>query len=450
MALEQIFMSNGQQVFSDGTTIFLDAGGTQAATWNGSQFVQAPPSSPRPVPQPAPAPPAASPPTASIPPGEGFPNTPAASIPVTAPAPAGENPATTNAIESVRASFPWIDKLGLLEDIRSWVTKGLTADAIVGRLRQTVQYKANFVGISRADGTLRMNEAQYLQTRDNYRQLFHQFGRADYDYSQPSDFHALFEQEIDPNELRQRLETYDNVTRSGGAVRSAFYVYAGIKLSDDDLYSAVVDPAHREKLFTEYAAKAAKSPPDYETFIKRATEAGLENTTRTLRDLEERGLVGGDALQHLLGISPDEARGVADQLFHGNDPTGKTLSLNELLHAVDFALVGSAASANGFALPSQERLQALRQAGVDRSKALEGYGQLSSQKNLLNAELSRAGFGRFGQDEFERALFLSEGRYSDQLNRAAAYEKSLGSSSGAPDFSRTRTGRVTQPGLGRY
>jgi len=45
------------------------------------------------------------------------------------------------------------------------------------------------------------------------------------------------------------------------------------------------------------------------------------------------------------------------------------LGLDELTSAVEFAMIGGAASAQGLTLPTAERIAEIRQAGVDRTPA---------------------------------------------------------------------------------
>ena len=230
---------------------------------------------------------------------------------------------TTNALDTIKQAFPWIDQLGLTKQLQTWVTQGLTSDAIVAELRQTPQYKQRFPGILRPDGTMRMNEAQYLSTEDNYRQLLKQYGRPGQEYSNPQDFVGLFSNDIDPNEFKQRLDTYDQIQRSSSFVKAAFYVYAGLKITDDQLYQAVANPDTFTQLTSQYQQAVTANPPDYQTFINRATEFALSDTA----DKANKNFGGGSpTTQALQNTDPAQAASRMDNLYHGLGYGGAALA----------------------------------------------------------------------------------------------------------------------------
>lgn len=331
--------------------------------------------------------------------------------------------------------FPWLSQVGItLPQLQQWVIDYAgNAEAIVAESRKSEGWKVRFAGNRRPDGTLRMSEANYIAREGDYRVLLRQYARPDYEYNDPSDFTAFFEQELDPNEVKDRFETYEAVRRGSQDIKDTFYVYAGMRLSDDDLYSAMVNPTDRQKLADEYNARVAKSPLDYATWITRATEAGLERVTATLAELQQNGVVTGDAITRLTQTDPTFARTIADALYHGGSPgEGPFLSLTELMHSFQYALIGGAATAVGLNAPSKERVEALRQAGITRARALEGYASFANNKNLLEGMVQRARLAnQFSQEDFEKAVFLQSGTEADLLARAQGFEKSLGQSGGS-------------------
>ena len=67
-------------------------------------------------------------------------------------------------------------------------------------------------------------------------------------------------------------------------------------------------------------------------------------------------------------------------------------------------MMSSAASAQGLALPGEERVAALLQAGVTRAQALEGYSTIARTGALVQGAVQRANLGsKFNQDDFEKA-----------------------------------------------
>lgn len=364
---------------------------------------------------------------------------------------AAESQRQAAALDYLKATFPWIERLGGLNDMVDMVRRGLTPDGVVAEVRQKQWYKDRFVAITRNDGTMRMNEKEYMDTEEEYRKLRRQFNKYDPADDVPQSYKGLFENDLDPNEFRDRLDLWDQIDRSADDVKSTFYVYAGMRLSTDDLYQATVDPSKSASLELEYDRRVAAQPIDYDTWITRATEAGLEQTTRTLERLKTQGAVGEIALQTLRGIDPVMARDLADQLYrspNAQDKTGRFLSLNELQAAFQYALLGSAASANGLQLPGTDRLESLRAAGVTRAKALEAYGAISTNKNVWAGALSRANLGTMDEADFEAALLINQGKERDMLERAQRYDESLAFKGGSATFGQDQqSGLLQQLGL---
>lgn len=354
-----------------------------------------------------------------------------------------------SALDYIRVNLPWVAQLGLEDTVLGWVRDGSTPEGVVAQLRQTSQYKGRFVGINRADGTMRMNEAQYLNTEDAFRQVMHQYGRDTTNFT-PADYKTLFDAEIDPNEFKDRMQTYDDIERSSDDVKAAFYVYAGMKLTTDDLYKAAVMPDASRALQDEYNQRVTMQPIDYDTWITRATEAGLDRVSKTLSRLSDAGVVGAQAISQIQALDPQFARDLTDQLARGvgDDPTATSLlSLDALQHAFQYALLGSAATASGLRAPGAERLEALRQAGVTRAKALDAYGTIGSKRGLLEGMVSRSGFNPMDEQDFEKALLLNSGNEKDLLERAQGLETAYGQRTGFAAFRQSKAGALQQYGL---
>lgn len=347
----------------------------------------------------------------------------------------------------LQSMFPWIASIGITVDqIQGWAVNLLTGDSLVSAIRQTPQWQARFPGIRRPDGSLRSDEATYLATEDNYRKVLKQWGAPGQTYDQPWELAAFFDNEIDANELNQRFQVFDAVSKNKDA-QDAFYVYAGLKPSVDDLYQAAVSPAARQRLEDTYNQAVASSPLDYHTWITRATEAGLGRVADSLTDLQQNGIITGTAISRIQSVNPDFARQMMDALYHGGDGT-KTLDLNSLMNSFQYAMLGSAATDNGLALPDKDRIEALRQAGVDRTKALDAYSQFATKQNLLSGMAQRAGLAsKFTQDDFEQAVLLHQGPAVQEMAQAQSQEDALSKSAGSANFNMDRNGRLTQSGL---
>lgn len=366
------------------------------------------------------------------------------------PATDPRSPARTGVLAELEQLFPWMQEIGLPV---SWFQETAATSAsdseVVAKLRQTSQYKQRFPAMVRADGSMRMTEAQYLDQETAYRQVLRQGGVSADRMDNPADFVGFFDSEQDPNELKQRVDIWNNVKSAGRDYQDAFYVYAGMRVSNEDLYAAVVDPAARQNLQDEYNQKVAAQPLDYQTWITRATEAGLSRVASTLGSLQRNGVLTGAAVQSITSIAPDFARSIMDALYHGGDPTqGSTLNLNELMQSFEYAALGAAAKGAGLELPDRARIAEIRSAGVDRAQAQKAYLDFGANKNLYGAAVDRSGGGSFTQSDFEDAAFLGKADQAQRLNKALGQEASYGQSGGQFNIQQQgKKGRYAQRGL---
>jgi hypothetical protein len=353
----------------------------------------------------------------------------------------------TTLLDQLNATFPWLRQLGIpIQFFRDLAADVVTEGEVLEKVRQTEQWQFMFAGIRRPDGTMRHNEATHLARQDDYRTLLKQNGRADYEYDNPQDFVAFFENDIAPQELAQRFQVYKQVEEGAQDVKDAFYVYAGMQITTDDLYQAAISPEARQRLNESYNQAIAAQPLDYQTWITRATEAGLSRVAESFENLRSQGALTGTAITRALTVDPDFARQMMDVLYTGGGPETTTLSLEELMSSFELAMIGSAAANSGVGMPSKERVQAIRQAGVDRAAALKGYAEYGRQKNLLAGAAQRAGKG-FTQDDFEKAVFLQQADAQQLLGGIMAQEEAMGAQQGAVNFDQTRTGGFAQRGL---
>lgn len=379
-------------------------------------------------------------------------NSPAPAVPketaYAAQNPPAQNPNTPNTaglLQELKAAFPWLDQLGFSpEFFQNLVAEAASPDEVIVKLRATPQYRQRFPGLWREDGSIRMTEAQYLSTETNYRQVLKQFGY-DADYSSVSSLKGFFDSDMDPNELQQRLDTYKQIDVGSQQQKDAFYVYAGVRVSTDDLYEATVDPGKRDALAAKYNDGVAKSSLDYGTWIARATELGLERVTGTLAQLQQQGATTGTAIQQVLRSDPTFAQQMMDQLYQAGG--GPTLSLSELLSSFQLAVVGSAASGAGLSLPTKERAQQIVAAGVDRAKAMDTYSQFGQYGTLYREAVRRAGGGSFDQTDFEDAAFLGDAADQGRLAVGLAREESAGKQAGGFQVGQDNLGRFQQTGF---
>jgi hypothetical protein len=354
-------------------------------------------------------------------------------------------------VDDLKELYPWLGQLGLSSSwLQDLVARAASPAEIVAQIRATPQYRARFPGMYRSDGSVRMTEAQYLQQEQAYRTLLTQFGFNPREYATPQTLIGFFEGEIAPDELRDRLQVYRQVSTAGQRVKEAFYVYAGLDITDDDLYEAVVDPAAEQRLRNAYNQAVAQKPLDYQTWITRATQVGLSRVARSLQQLKARNAVSAEAIQKILQINPDFARRIMDSIYTGGDPGGAagSLALQDLLEAFEFAAIGAAARNAGLDLPTKERLAQIRAAGVDRARAISAYSEFGQNQNIFAAAVRRARGVGFDQEDFERGVLLGDARSRRLLEQGQAYMEAAGRSGGSFRFNEEND-RFIQQGFSR-
>lgn len=353
-----------------------------------------------------------------------------------------------NYLQELRASNPWLDAIGISPTwLQNVIADSATAAAIVAKIRQTPQYRKRFVGLHRPDGTMRMNEAQYIQTENAYRTLLRQNGIKGYD--SPEQLVGFFQADLDPNELSDRLEVWRGIKTGGQAIKDAFYVYAGMNVGDDDLLASVVDPAAAQNLQNEFNQRVAQGSFNYQQWIARATNAGLGRVAARLRQLQRQGAVTATAVQSIMSVNPEFAQRVMSAIYQGAGDDTSSLSLAQALEAFEFAAIGAAANSSGLELPSLERLRQIRAHGIERAQAIEAYTQFGKNASLFNAAVQRARGRAFGQQQFESATFLGNAGLQRELEAGMQAERAAGVSQGTFRFNEDSTGRIVQRGFTR-
>jgi hypothetical protein len=357
----------------------------------------------------------------------------------------------------ILAENPWLAQFNLTpQRVQQLVATAVNDDDLLTKIRNEPTVRARFVGLYRQDGSLRMNEGQYLQRENEYRTLLRQAGvNVDIEYASPQSLLGFFEGEKSPDELRDQLQIWQAVQQSGPRVRETFYTYAGLNPTDDDLFEAVVDGAKEQQLYNTYNAKVAgeaSGPAAWQNWITRATDVGLSRVAKILTDAQTYGATKGSVVQRVLSVDPQFARQIMDVIYTGGDATpgrAGSLSLPELLDSFEFMAVGAAASEAGLELPTRQRLAEIRAAGVDKAKMLSGYTAFGQNKQQLAAAVARARGATFGQTEFEQAQFLGNAGQASNLLAGQNYIEAAGRDAGTFRFGE-RNGRLVQSGFRNY
>jgi hypothetical protein len=194
-------------------------------------------------------------------------------------------------LAELKAAYPWTEQLGLTAQwFQQTAAEATGPDEILVKIRATPQYKQLFPAIRRTDGSLRMNEAQYLARGQDFRRLLTQHGFDPNEYSSPASLVGFYEAETDPNELRDRLTVWRQIQDSGPRVKDAFYVYAGLSIELDDLFEAAVDPAAGQRLTEAYNASSLPARSTTPRGSPGRPRSGCSVSPRTCRACSPRAL----------------------------------------------------------------------------------------------------------------------------------------------------------------
>lgn len=355
-----------------------------------------------------------------------------------------------NLIAEIKAAFPWAYEIGFGDEIEKLIIEGATMDQIVAQVRLTDGWKAMFPAFYREDGSKNFStEAGYLQAVSDYRNVLKDYGVYDPAQDNPNNYVAWMNLQVDANELDERFQMYRGLERGTQELRDAFYVYGGLRVTVDDLYTAVVDPTAALDMEKQYNENVAATPLDYETFLTRTTEVATEHLVEQLGWLEENGYATAATISNVLGSTPDAARQFLDIIYTAAGNAAGTvgpMGLNELVTTYTYAMLGSAASEQGLVLPTQEKLERFVQAGVNRSRAMQAYGAYSVSQYGLAGMASRANVQQIDQSLFEEAMLLNQGSAQEVLNKAVGQEKSLGDAGGGFSTQLDKSGRLVQTG----
>jgi hypothetical protein len=219
------------------------------------------------------------------------------------------------------------------------------------------------------------------------------------------------------------------VERGSQELRDAFYVYAGLDVSVDDLYRAFTDQESRQQLIDAYNQGVIEEDLTWEVFVDRATKVGLDRLATTVRGLVESGVMTPTAAQQILGVRPQDAKNLTGALAFGSEG-GDIAGLEALVSGLEYAMLASAATEQGLQMPTRDRLEEFRQAGVRRADAIRAYGTYAARSRALSAAAERANLQALDQGMFEEAALLGRGEASAQLNEIIAAERALGQAGG--------------------
>jgi hypothetical protein len=367
------------------------------------------------------------------------------------------NPGATRLWQDVLAANPFLQTLGVpAARLKELVATSSGASELMAKLRMEPAVKKRTQAMYRADGSRRFDtEAELFAWEDQVRDVLRRSGvDVDREYAAPETLIGFAENDLSPDEIRDRLQVWKGVKESGQRAREIFYVYAGLNFTDDDLYEALVDRGRGQELQDSVNAGVAaqlSSPNAWEAWIDRARQAGNARVVDILSKAQQQGSTTAAAVQRVINVDPAFANQIMDSLYNGGNPdAGDFLDLTAMLDAYEFMAVGAAADGAGLELPTLERLQQIRAAGIERSQAIDSYQQFGLSKDKLNAAVLRARGQTFTQADFEDATFFGDLEARREMLAGKANMDAAGAQQGQFSFGRGAGGRFVQSGLSTH
>ncbi len=188
---------------------------------------------------------------------------------------------------------PWLAGKGdLLNTYTEAYVETGNGDFSIAAVRQSEDYAKYYPGITRDDGSLRMNETQYEQTREGYFRILLENGLNPTVFDSAGKVAELIAGDVDVPEFRTRVEAtrrafIDNI--KADEIKAYYQANFGVDLSDNAVFAAALDPDMSRAILlnqidvSELGAEAALRNLDLNTDqAQRLLQAGIteEGSTR--------------------------------------------------------------------------------------------------------------------------------------------------------------------------
>jgi len=213
------------------------------------------------------------------------------------------------------------------------VKQGFSADTMTVVLEKTPEYRTRFAGNdSRVkNGLSKLSPREYIETERAYRAVMMQSGMPKGFYDSRSDYQKFIENDLSPNELNERVKTWQDVALKDSAATAELRRLYGMSTSDYAAY--LMDPKRATPLLqkqarsVQFAAAAKRHGYQITRGLAETYGGGAYNVTG---EDAEKGFaaiqeVQGDTdrlskIYGLGGYTVDEAAG---EVFGGDAEAGK-------------------------------------------------------------------------------------------------------------------------------
>ena len=171
-----------------------------------------------------------------------------------------ETPEDVLTPEQIEDIVPWLAGKGtLLQTYTDNYIETGNADFAIAAVRQSEEYPTFYPGIRRDDGSLRMNETQYEQTREGYFRVFLENGLNPTVFDQAGKVAQLIAGDVSVPEFRTRVEAtrkafVDNPLAE--EIKAYYSTNFGVDVNDEAVLVAGLDPDMSVAILTNQIAQA--------------------------------------------------------------------------------------------------------------------------------------------------------------------------------------------------
>ena len=145
--------------------------------------------------------------------------------------------------KDLKSLYPWLTDtlITILIDGEGGYVETGKIDIALANMRASEDYKKTFPGIAREDGTLRMTESEYYETKDVMKDTLRTYNLNPEVFAE--DISQAIAGDVSAKEFAQRLEFgYSQIVNNIPAVKEVYFREYGLDLSDEALFGMFVSP----------------------------------------------------------------------------------------------------------------------------------------------------------------------------------------------------------------
>ena len=148
--------------------------------------------------------------------------------------------------QQIEDLIPWLaGKGGLLQEYTNAYIETGNAEFALAAVRGTEEYALYYPGIKRSDGSLRMNEAQYEQTREGYYRILLENDLNPLVFEEAGKVASLIAGDVSVPKFKTRIESARSAFRDNPIaeeIKTYYQANFNIDLTDNAIFAAALDP----------------------------------------------------------------------------------------------------------------------------------------------------------------------------------------------------------------